>query len=384
MRIIVAGDFCDHGRTSTFIEKKEYSRLFDNIKSQINGADYSIVNFEFPIVKGKKEPISKNGPNLEGHPNSAEAIAYAGFKCCTLANNHILDQGVCCAMQTKEVLESQGIDTVGFGRDSVCASQVLYKNINGEKLAIINCCEHEFSIATRNSAGANGLNPIQQYYFIKEAKKKADYVLVIVHGGIEHFQLPSPRMKELYRFFVDSGADAVVNHHQHCYSGYEVYNGKPIFYGLGNFLFDWNGRRHSLWNEGFMVNFLFERHQISFRMHPYTQCDDENAVIMMDENKEKLFYNMINALNKVIADDEMLVKEVYRYYENNKKGVLSVLNPYMGKIPLKLFFKGLLPNIIKGKRLTKILNYIYCESHRDILIYNLNKLNSNEYFECSE
>lgn len=42
-------------------------------------------------------------------------------------------------------------------------------------------------------------------------------------------------MQEIYRFFVDIGADAVINHHQHCYSGYEVYKEKPIFYGLGNF-----------------------------------------------------------------------------------------------------------------------------------------------------
>ena len=51
---------------------------------------------------------------------------------------------------------------------------------------------------------------------VEEAKKKADFVLVIVHGGSEHFQLPTPRMQATYRFFVDAGADAVVNHHQHC------------------------------------------------------------------------------------------------------------------------------------------------------------------------
>ena len=84
----------------------------------------------------------------------------------------------------------------------------------------------------------NPLLPIQQFYKIQEAKENADYVLVIVHGGIEHYQLPTSRMIETYRFFIDAGADAVVNHHQHCYSGYERYKSKPIIYGLGNLLFD--------------------------------------------------------------------------------------------------------------------------------------------------
>ena len=54
-------------------------------------------------------------------------------------------------------------------------------------------------------------------------------MFLILHGGIEHYQLPSPRMKKWYRHIIDLGASAIVNHHQHCFSGYELYNGKPIF-----------------------------------------------------------------------------------------------------------------------------------------------------------
>lgn len=81
-----------------------------------------------------------------------------------------------------------GIDTVGAGKNLKEASKVFYKQIGDQLLAVINCCEHEFSIATEHEAGANPLNLIQQYYQIKEAREKADNVLVIVHGGHEHFQ----------------------------------------------------------------------------------------------------------------------------------------------------------------------------------------------------
>ena len=147
-------------------------------------------------------PISKAGPLLKGSRNSVDFLKYAGFNVCTLANNHILDQGEKCCLNTKHLLESSSIRTVGVGENLEDANKILYIKHNQETLAIINCCEHEFSVATHKTAGANPLNPIQQYYKIQEARKNADFVLVIVHGGHEYCQLPSPRMKELYRFFI--------------------------------------------------------------------------------------------------------------------------------------------------------------------------------------
>ena len=58
---------------------------------------------------------------------------------------------------------------------------------------------------------------------IKNAKEKADYVFVIVHGGHEHYSLPSPKMQKQYRFYVEQGADIVIGHHTHCINGNEVY-----------------------------------------------------------------------------------------------------------------------------------------------------------------
>ena len=117
--------------------------------------------------------------------------------------NHILDYGHEGLLKSIECCKDQGLDVVGVGDNLSEAERIIYLEKDGKKLAIINCCEHEFSIATESEAGANPLNPIRQYYAIQEAKKHADYVLVIVHGGHEHFQLPSPRMQETYRFFVD-------------------------------------------------------------------------------------------------------------------------------------------------------------------------------------
>lgn len=373
MKILIAGDFCQRFRTIKKIEDKEFSSMFDAIKPIVNECDVKIVNFEFPIVVEKSKPIKKIGPTLKGTINAVDAIKYAGFNVCTLANNHILDQGDSCCIETKNLLEKNGVSTVGVGSNLNDAGNILYMESEGEKMAIINCCENEFSIATDLTPGANPLNPIRQFYKIKEARKYADFVLVIVHGGIEHYQLPTPRMVENYHFFIDAGADAIVNHHQHCYSGYEIYNGKPIIYGLGNLLFDNLNSRYSIWNEGYMVQINFDE-KITFDLHPYTQCNEEPNICLMNEEQKKSFKNKILDLNRIIASPKELMKALDAYSIKNRKFILSSFTPWTNRLLLAAFIRGLLPSFLSTKRILNIKNRISCESHCDLTIRELKRL----------
>ena len=374
MKILIAGDFCQRYRVDEIIRKERFGELFDEVRPIIKSADYGIVNFEFPIVldKDAAKSIPKCGPNLRGTIEAVDAVRYAGFNCCTLANNHILDQGEQCCLATKIELEKAGIDTVGVGKNLSDADNVLYKVISNETIAIINCCEHEFTIATETSSGANPLNPIQQYYTIQNAKKKADYVLVIVHGGHEHFQLPSPRMQETYHFFIDAGADAVVNHHQHCYSGYEVYNEKPIFYGLGNFCFDDPKCRNSIWNEGYMVILSFEQQQIGYELIPYTQCNEKPSVELVKDRTA--FDKSIERQNAIIRDKQVLNKRVVAYYNSTASGMLLLHQPFENRFLNKLYRMRLFPLMISRKKILRLLNYINCESHFDKHVFSLQQL----------
>lgn len=375
MHIIITGDYCDCSRVDEVISKSNYDSLFQYIKDSLHNTDFRIVNFEFPIVVNDSSPIKKAGPTLKGQQKAVDAIKSAGFNICTLANNHILDQGEKCCIETKQLIEAAGISTVGVGNNIEEASQTLFLERSGETIAIINCCEHEFSIATEKTAGANPLNPIQQYYKIQEARKYADYVLVIVHGGHEMCQFPSPRMKETYRYFIDVGADAVANHHQHCYSGYEVYHEKPIFYGLGNFLFDWEGRRNGLWNEGYMVSLdLIKGQKITFRLFPYTQCNEEPVVKHMQDNALVLFEKRIQELNDIIADDLRLKNSWESWIKNNSKYIMMDYQPYCSRITKGLFVRGILPSFISKKKKYSIIDHIECESHLDRLRYMIRNL----------
>lgn len=379
MKVIVAGDFSQKNRIDAVVRSRKYGLLFDDIREIVESADYSLVNFEFPIILSgtSPRPIVKNGPNLNGSIEAVHAVKYAGFKCCTLANNHILDQGEKCCIDTITQLESNGIDTVGAGANLEDAGRVLYKKIKGETIAIINCCEHEFSLATNISSGANPLNSIGQYYKITEAKKNADYVLVVVHGGPEHFQLPTPRMQKTYRFFVDVGADAVVNGHQHCFSGYEIYNGKPIVYGVGNLCFDNPSKVNEPWNKGYMVMLNFtERGTKIDSLYPYSQCDNHLGVHLLKDSSS--FYKEISILNSIIASETSLKEKVEEYYTFTTKSFLSDYEPYGNRIMNKLYRCHLLPSFFSQRRLLNILNHIECESHLEKQIFGFKSLIKNK------
>lgn len=374
MELLVAGDFCDKYRVKDTIAKSDYSLMFEGIKDEVKSADLSIVNFEFPIGTKDSFPIDKCGPNLIGQIKSIDAIKYAGFKVCTLANNHILDQGEKSCIETKRMLEDADIKTVGVGSNISEASKILYVHVKDVVVAIINCCEREFSIASSRTAGANPLNPINQYYAIKEAKQNANYVVVIVHGGIEHFQLPTLRMKSTYRFFVDSGADVVINHHQHCYSGYEIYKGKPIFYGIGNFLFDRINTRNSIWNEGYMVKLSFTNECVDFQLLPYKQCNECASVNFMDEDNKSIFYQKINELNRIIKDDKLLEESVCAFFDSNDVLYRMALEPYSNRYTRALWKRGFLPSFLNKDRILLLQNFITCESHYERMVHLLKKI----------
>lgn len=369
MKILIAGDYCDRYRVTSLIEQEDYQNLFSQIKPIVESCDYRIVNFEFPVVVDAGSPIPKCGPNLKGQKKAVDAIKYAGFNICTLANNHILDQGEKCCLSTKQLLESSGIKTVGAGKNSADASNILYLKIKDEVLGVINCCEHEFSIANESSAGANPLDPIAQYYTIKEAKRIADYVVVIVHGGHEHYQLPSPRMQETYRFFVDAGADAVVNHHQHCYSGYEQYKGKPIYYGLGNFLFDDPHKRNDIWNEGFMLELVLEKERdIEFKLYPYSQCNEKAEIHLLDSIEKDRFYKRIKELNDIISHPSELKRQHKQMMEDTYKEYELIFQPLHTRITDALFRRGMWPSILNKRQKLLFYNFIACESHVERLL----------------
>lgn len=367
--VLVAGDYCPYYRIKQLIEKDQTDSIFADIHETIRKHDISIVNFECSVESPYDTRITKHGESLRCSEKAVALLKEVGFNTVTLANNHFYDYGDAGVVKTIDCLRNYHIDYVGGGNNIFEASKTLYKKVKGKTIAIINCCENEFSIATNNHGGSNPLNPIKQYYEICEARKNADAIIVIVHGGHEHYQYPSPRMKEVYRFFVDTGADVVVNGHQHCFSGYEVYRGKPIFYGLGNFCFDWQMDGLNGWHKGYMVGLSIDNtSQISFVLYPYIQCYKTPSVNLMKDEALQDFNKIIQDINKTIDSDQELMATFNSMTEMESHYYSVDCEPYNNRLFRALFTRRWLPSMVSMKKLLFVYNHIACESHHEIFV----------------
>lgn len=371
--IIVAGDCCLRDRTAALNAEQLFS-LFEEVKPIIQSVDAALVNLETAVTESKLSPIRKSGPYIKTDNRILEVISKIGFTGVTLANNHFADYGADGMAESLQLLERYGLWYVGAGMNADDAAQTKYLQVGEKQIAIINACEHEFTIASNNQAGCNALNLIRQYKAIQNVKQKADYILLIIHGGVEHYQLPTLRMQETYRFFIDAGADAIINHHQHCFSGYESYQGKPIIYGLGNFFFDWQGQDAN-WNKGYMVKLSFGE-GIEFELIPYIQNADIIGIKLMDEADKKLFDVDMAKLNKIIVHSDQLQSNFTSWVEKNKEEYLRYVQPNMGKNIKRLERWHLIqdsqrenwcPEYLTESRRLLLKSLFQNESHQDVM-----------------
>lgn len=370
IRILIAGDFCPVGRTEKKIENGDFSTLFDGFNQLSKNTDYAVVNLECPVTDSS-HTIEKTGPNLRFKNHKIfDALNYAGFHLLTLANNHILDYGVEGVIDTLHSAKDKGFEIIGAGMNKNDAAQPLIKEFSGSRVGFINIAENEFCAATKNSAGANVLNMPESIFEIERLKEQVDKIIIIYHGGREHYPLPTPEQRKRFRYFIDRGADAVIGHHTHCVSGYELYKNKPLIYSLGNFVFDYKPKyRKGPWTEGMSIILTLENKEsdFSFELIPHFQGREENPSLrlMTGQEKEK-FLRKIEDLSKDIINDEVFFRKWNQYLQTQERFYLSSL--YVDNIYLRaLFIKGILPISLLRKRHNRLLlNLMRCETHHEI------------------
>lgn len=287
----------------------------------------------------------------------------------TLANNHILDQGEQGLKSTQNILNKNNIPFVGVGDNLFEASKPYIIQNEGLKIGIYACAEHEFSIATEKSAGVNPFDPLESLDHIVELKNTCDYVIVLYHGGKEHYRYPSPYLKKACRKIAQKGADLVICQHSHCIGCYEEYEGTTIVYGQGNFLFDHSNSEY--WQTSLLIKVAI-KDGLHIEYIPIVKR--ENAVCLAEGGEAK---DILSALHK--RSDEILQKGfIEKQYEKfAKKNTESYLKSFSGfgkwlsRIDRYLLKGSLLKHKYNKKKLLTIQNYIECEAHRELVLTGL-------------
>ena len=209
------------------------------VRRYLTGADLTLANFENPVIRDAV--YHPDATTFTGDLQLLPILEGAGIDGVTLANNHILDAGVPGLRETMTHLDDAGIAYAGAGMDLVETRKPMIFSLGETKVGVLSyqgVPYYEWAWATETAAGTA---PIQQKVMtedIQRLRDEVDLVVVMPHWGKEYLATPEPWQVDWAHAAIDAGADLVIGGHAHWPKGIELYEGKPVFYGVGNFLFD--------------------------------------------------------------------------------------------------------------------------------------------------
>ena len=368
IKVLVGADVAPIERSFPYFKEGDAKSIFNDLLVEFEKADLSIVNLECPLIN-KNTPILKYGPVLGEESACISGIKQAKIDVVTLANNHIMDHGPVGLKNTLEVCAEAGISTVGAGKNLEAARRILIRKINKIRIGILAMAEHEFSIATDNSWGANPVDLIDYVRNVKSHQDSFDYLIVLFHGGNEHYPFPSPRIKDTCHFMVEMGANAVIVQHSHCPGSYEEYQNAHIVYGQGNLILDEeNYINLKSFHEGFLVELsIADDMRSTMEIIPYLQSDSQPGARKMDKEMEQFFRQSLDERSNAIKDDTFVQAQWLMFCEERKHEYLSNLLGH-NRLFSKLNSHGLLEKYLYTARLLmRSQNMVSCEAHREIL-----------------
>lgn len=217
---------------------------YEEVREFLSAADLAIGTLNATISDASPHTGCISTYVLVGGSNNADALAHAGFDAMSVATNHIKncnrnDCGNQAFFDTLENLRRVGISYVGAGKNHAEAMQPLILTVNGVRFGIVSLGQIEpMAFAGPDEPGIAILNEENLKTAIAEARKLSDVVIAMPHWGPEDASIPNWIQRGLARQLVEAGADIVVGNHTHVVQGIQEIDGVPVFYGLGNFVFD--------------------------------------------------------------------------------------------------------------------------------------------------
>lgn len=215
--------------------------LSEELQSEMQNADIAMVNEEFPFSTRGTQAEDKQF-TFRVAPDYVKILQEMGIDVVTVANNHALDYGTEALTDTFQTLDDAGIAYVGAGNDLERASRPYVTKIGEKTFGFLAASrvipEVSWNIDNKQPGMLCTYDSAELCEAIRKTKESCDYVVVYVHWGIERENTPQDYQRQLGKAYIDAGADLVIGAHPHVLQGIEYYNGKPIVYSLGNYIFN--------------------------------------------------------------------------------------------------------------------------------------------------
>lgn len=211
--------------------------------NEMLSADMTVINEEFPFST-RGTPMEDKQFTFRVNPSYVNIFKESGVDMASLANNHALDYGTDALTDSFTTLDKAGIFYSGAGNSRERASKPYITKWNNKSIGVLSASRvipvADWNIDNRSPGLLCTYDSTALVNSIKAAKKQCDFVAVYVHWGVERENMPQEYQQELAKAYINAGADLVIGSHPHVPQGVEYYNGKPIIYSLGNYIFNTN------------------------------------------------------------------------------------------------------------------------------------------------
>lgn len=280
--------------------------LDERYRVQIRQADFFMVNEEFPFSSRGAAADKKYTFRLA--PEWVTVLQEMGIDGVSLANNHTLDFGREALLDTCEVLDRAGILHTGAGADLAAAKEAVIFEKDGLRVGVIGTTrvipEAGWAAGNSHPGVLSTYDPAVVLAEIESLKEHCDVVVAMVHWGIERDERPQEYQRVLGKKYIDAGADLVVGSHPHVLQGIEFYNGKPIVYSLGNFVFGSSIPRTML----LQVNLLADSGPAGYRLLPGTSGAGYTRMLAEAEKLQEFYRHMERISYDVTFDEQGAVQ----------------------------------------------------------------------------
>ena len=287
------------------IKEKITAQGFDYLLEKLAGGEkrfFTDLDLIGANLEGDVTDQGEHFPPVAGNdfafdPQTVKKLQSYNFNYFNIANNHAGDQGAKGIIQTQKNLKDLNFSFSGCadGQVGECSSTIMEMGEKEIGLAGFSMVYRPFDVSVASQ-------------IIKDLKDKTDFVIANVHWGTEYEHRFNSKQQTVAHSLIDAGADVIIGHHPHVVEGLEIYKSKPIFYSLGNFIFDQYFSKETQQGlaVGLSIDFLDDQPaKLSAYLFPFSAKAAQISLMKIDQ-KNKFLSNFINWSNI----DEAVKKQI--------------------------------------------------------------------------
>ena len=285
--IVFTGDIMLGREVERVAERNSQEYLFEGFKDVIADAGVAVGNFEGTVPE-VHVPTPNFGMQFSVERSFVQILHNVGFDYLSLANNHSFDHGIEGYTNTRAVCEGEGLLCVGSAIEPMWS----VVDVNGVSVGIL-AINHTQTVVDEDMLQAT----------LTTMESETDLQIAYVHWGKEYEETHNASQEKVAHALIDSGIDAVMGHHPHVVQDIGVYKGAPIFYSLGNLVFDQYFSEEV--QQGLLVKLTIADRTLTYRLIPVSSVGTPSQSWVMEPKERDIFLGALFARSEGVYDSPL-------------------------------------------------------------------------------